>query len=167
MLRDLDAALSKHGFQPLNGNALGTESSKNINQSMVQYSTFFPQYIARQYALENEITANKVNKILFTNIQFYHGDYEEIPPTLSNSVIVFPNSIENVKTYIENWWLKYTVYEDVKWKWEKVKRNGELNEDVDEEGIKSIFWCRELLDIHGQRELSQEVEQLVRVFSDI
>ncbi|OLS37731.1 hypothetical protein [Bacillus sp. MRMR6] len=164
LLRDLDAALSKGGFQPLNGNALGTETSKNINQSMSQYSTFFPQYIARQYVLTEEIITKKVNRILFTNIQFFHGDYEEIPPTFINSVMIFPEPIENVKTYIENWWLKYTVFEDKGW--EGILKNGVLNEDIDEEGIRTTFWCRDLLSINGQKELLEEAEKLILMFSD-
>lgn len=164
MLRDLDSTLSKQGFQPLNANGLGAESSKNINQSMNQLNTFLPQYIARQYVLQSEVDAQKVNKILFTNIQFYHGDYEEVSPTLVNSVIVFPDTIEDVKKYVDNWWLKYTVYEDMKW--EDVKKNGELNEDVDDEGIKTIFWCRDLLAISGQKELLEEGRQLVQIFHD-
>lgn len=164
MLRDLDAALSKHGFQPINGNALGAETSKNINQSMCQYSTFIPQYIARQYALAEEINAKKVSRILFTNIQFFHGDYEEIPPTLISSVMIFPAPIENVKTYIENWWLKYTVFEDKGW--EEILKNGELNEDIDEEGIRTTFWCRDLLSINGQNELLEEAQKLILMFSD-
>lgn len=164
MLRDLDSTLSKQGFQPLNANGLGAESSKNINQSMNQLNTFLPQYIARQYVLQNEVDAQKVNKILFTNIQFYHGDYEEVSPTLVNSVIVFPDTIEDVKKYVDNWWLKYTIYEDIKW--EDVKKNGELNEDVDDEGIKTIFWCRDLLAISGQKELLEEGRQLVQIFHD-
>lgn len=163
MLRDLDAALSKHGFQPIYGNALGTESSKNINQSMVQYATFFPQYMARQYALERDFTAKKTNKIIFTNIQFYHGDYEEISPMLVNSVMIFPGAVENVRTYIENWWLKYTVFEEKAW--EDIKKIGELNEDLDDEGIKTIFWCRDLVDINGQNELQEEAQKLMQVFS--
>ncbi|MGF9964019.1 hypothetical protein [Bacillus rhizoplanae] len=164
MLRDLDAALSKHGFQPLNGNALATESSKHIHQSMEQNATFFPQYIARQYALESEIDANQVNKILFTNIQFYHGAYEEITPTMVNSVMIFPNAIENVKNYIQNWWLKYTAFEHTDRK--KISKNGELNENIDENGIKTLFWCHNLIDINGQNELLREVDQLVQIFSN-
>lgn len=163
MLRDLDALLSKHGFQPLNGNALGTESSKNINQSMSGYSTFLPQYIARQYALEGDISEKNVKKILFINIQLFHGDYEEIPPTLVNSVMIFPDPIENVKNYVSNWWLKYTVYEEKGW--EKVNKNGELNEDTDEEGIKTIFWCKDLMSIQGQKELQSEVKKMVDLFA--
>jgi hypothetical protein len=164
MLRDLDAALSKKGFQPINGNALGTETSKNINQSISQYSTFLPQYIARQYALEQEINDKKVNKILFINIQFFHGDYEEIPPTLVNSVMVFPEPIENIKAYIGNWWLKCMVYEDLGW--EEVLKHGELNEDIDDEGIKSIYWCKNLMEINGQKELLEEAEKLVLIFDN-
>ncbi|MFB5281805.1 hypothetical protein [Peribacillus sp. Hz7] len=164
MLRDLDTALSKHGFQPLNGNALGTETSKNINQSMVQYQTFFPQYMARPYALTSDILANKVNKIIFTNIQFYHSDYEDLPPALVNSVMLFPEYVEDAKKYVQNWWLKFVVYEDENW--EDVKKHGELNENIDEEGFKTIFWCQDLLSIDGQRELLQEAERLVQVFFD-
>ncbi|PLR73512.1 hypothetical protein [Bacillus sp. UMB0728] len=165
MLRDFDAALSKHGFQPLNGNALGTETSKNINQSMSQYSTFFPQYIARQYGLAEEVNAKNVSKILFINIQFFHGDYEVIPPTLINSVMIFPEPIEAVKTYIDNWWLKYTVFEDKGW--DKVLKSGELNKDIDEEGIKTLYWCRDLLSINGQKDLLEEAERLINVFLDV
>ncbi|MED4402091.1 hypothetical protein [Metabacillus fastidiosus] len=162
MLRDLDTALSTHGFQPLNGNAIGMERSTSINQSMFQYSTFFPQYMARQYALSEEINANKVNRILFTNIQFFHGDYEEIRPTLINSVMIFPQPIADVKDYIKNWWLKYTVYEDKGWG--EILKNGELNEDIDEEEIRTIFWCRDLLSINGQKELLEEKEKLIQFF---
>ncbi len=163
MLRDLDAALSKHGFQPLNGNALGTETSKNINQTMSQYATFFPQYIARQYGLAEEVNAKNVRKVLFINIQFFHGDYEEITPTLINSVMIFPEPIMDVKTYIGNWWLKYTVFEEKGW--EKVLKEGELNKDIDEEGIKTIYWCRDLLSINGQRDILKEAEKLIEYFS--
>ncbi|MGG3805345.1 hypothetical protein [Metabacillus fastidiosus] len=162
MLKDLDTALSKHGFQPLNGNAIGTETSKNINQSMVQYSTFFPQYMARPYALLEDINANKVNRIIFTNIQFFHGDYEEMRPTLINSVMILPEPVENIKSYIQNWWLKYTVFEDNSW--EEILKNGELNEDIDEDEIRTIFWCRDLLSINGQKELLEEKEKLIQVF---
>lgn len=164
MLRDLDAALSKRGFQPINGNALGTETSKNINQSMQQNSTFFPQYIARQYAHAEEINAKKVNRILFTNIQFFHGDYEELPPTLINSVMTFPEPIENPKAYIQNWWLKYTVFEDKGW--EEVLKDGQLNKDIDQAGIKTTFWCLDLLSINGQKELLEEAERLMLMFSN-
>lgn len=162
ILRDLDTLLSKHGFQPLNGNVLGSESSKSIYQSMSDYRTFLPQYIARQYALEKDVEDNEVKKILFTNIQLFHGDYEEIQPVFINSVIILPNKAQNVKNDIQNWWLKNTVYEDVEW--ENVKKHSELNEHVDEEGYKTIFWCNDLHSINGQKELSDEVKKYVQRF---
>ncbi|MEW9052070.1 MAG: hypothetical protein AB2392_13005 [Neobacillus sp.] len=164
MLRDQDAALSRHGFVPLYGNALGTESSKSINQSINQYATFFPQYIARPYALESELNQNQVNKIIFTNIQFFHVDYEELTPTLVNSVMIFPESNKNVKGYVQNWWLKYTAFEEVAF--DEINKNGEFNESVDKDGVKTIFWCRDLMEINGQKELQEEVERLVGVFGE-
>ena len=165
ILKDLDTLLSKHGFQPLNGNALGAESSKSIYQSMSDYRTFLPQYIARQYALENDIEEKKVKKILFTNIQLFHGGYDEIPPVFINSVTILPNNAQNLKNDIQNWWLKNTVYEDVRW--ENVKKHGELNEHFDDEGYKTIYWCNDLLSINGQKELSVEVEKFVQVFNSV
>ncbi|WP_077212384.1 hypothetical protein [Bacillus dakarensis] len=163
ILRDLDTLLSKYSFQPLNGNALGSESSKSLYQSMTGYRTFLPQYMARQYALENDIEERKVKKILFTNIQLFHGYYDEIPPVLINSIISLPNHPKNLKNDIQNWWLKNTVYEDVKW--ENVKKHGELNEHVDDEGYKTIFWCNDLLSFQGQKELSNEVEKSVQIYN--
>ncbi|RFU66496.1 hypothetical protein [Bacillus sp. V59.32b] len=163
MLRDLDAALSKHGFQPIYGNALGSESSKSINQSMNQFATFLPQYIARPYALKSDIKAGEVNKILFCNTQFFYRDLEDFPPTLINSAIIFPEPVKNVKGYVQYWWLKSAVFESVKW--ENVKMEGEINNYIDEEDFKTIFWCKDLISISGQKELLQEAEQLVKVFS--
>lgn len=162
MLRDLDTVLSKYGFEPLNGNALGTESSKSIMQTMDQYSTFFPQYIARQYAIKSELDSRSVSKIIFTNIQFFHGDYEELPPTFTNSVMLLPTPLADVKASIGNWWLKYMVYEDLKW--EHVKKNGELNKDVDDEGYTTIFWCNNLIDFDSQEKLIKEAEKIVAQF---
>lgn len=128
ILRDFDTILSKYGLQPIYGNAIGTESSKSINQSMSDYRTFLPHYMARQYALESEIEENAVKKIIFLNIQFSHGQYDEIPPTLTCSVIVLPEIIQNIKNDIQNWWLKNTLYEDLTW--HKVKKNRKVNEHV-------------------------------------
>ncbi|MFE8700751.1 hypothetical protein ACFYKX_09005 [Cytobacillus sp. FJAT-54145] len=165
ILRDLDTLLSKHRFQPLNGNALGSESSKSIDQSMSWYRTFLPQYMARQYALESEIEERKVRKILFTNIQLFHGHYDEIPPVLINSVITLPHTAKNLKNDIQNWWLKNTVYEDVKW--ENVKKYGEINEHIEEEGYTTTFWCHDLLSFSGQKDLSVEVEKYLEVYNKV
>lgn len=163
ILKDFDTLLDQHGFQPIYGNAIGTESSKSINQSISDYATFFPQYMARQYALRNDMEENTVEKILFINIQFFHGNYNEIPPTLTTSVIVLPEKTKNVKADIENWWLKKVVYEDVTWK--NVKKNGEKNDFVEDEGYKTSFWCTELLSINSHKEISDEVGRLVEFFS--
>lgn len=165
ILRDLDTLLSKHRFQPINGNALGSESSKSLSQSMSWYRTFLPQYMARQYALESEIEEKTVRKILFTNIQLFHGHYEEIPPVLINSIITLPKNAKNLKNDIQNWWLKNTVYEDIKW--ENVKKHGEINEHVDEEGYKTTFWCNDLLSFNGQKQLSDEVEKYIKIYNNI
>jgi hypothetical protein len=63
-----------------------------------------------------------------------------------------------------NHWLKYTVFENENVEWKDVKKNGELNEDMDNLGIKTIFWCRNLIDIHGQKELLEEAEKSLRLF---
>lgn len=165
MLKDLDAILSKNGFQPLNGNALGTETSKNIHQTMHQRSTFFPQFIARQYAPTDALQSMKVTKILFVNIQFFHGDYEELPPSFISSVITFPYTIEKPKESIQNYWLKNTVYEINKW--DDVLMNGQLNKNVDNSRKETTFWCRDLLSINGQEELEGEAHKLVKVFNDL
>ncbi|WP_079506917.1 hypothetical protein [Mesobacillus jeotgali] len=162
MLRDLDTALSKKGFKPLNGNWLGAETSKSINQSMVDYRTFFPQYISRQYALENEIDKNVVKKILFVNIQFFHGDYIDLPPTFISSVMIFPTFNKNLKASIDNWWLKYIVYEETKW--EKVIKNGGINENIDDDKIRTIYWCYDLLSFNKQSVINKEVDKLLELY---
>jgi hypothetical protein len=101
---------------------------------------------------------------MITNIQFYHGDYEELPPTLSNSVIIFPNVVDNTKAYVQNWWLKWHIFENETW--EQAQNNGELKEDLDEGGIKTIFWSRDLLTVNGQKELLEEVERLLQIFNN-
>jgi len=161
LLKDLDTSLSKHEFQPIYGNALATETSKSIYPS-TRYSTFFPQYIARPYALHTDLEANKVRKILFSNVQFFHVDYEEIPPTLINSVIILPEEVSNIRSVIESWWLKEIVYETVKWG--NVLKNGEMNE-CKEAGYKTFFWCRELVDLNSVKDIQTEVERLVDIFN--
>ena len=163
ILRDFDTVLSKHGFQPIFGNAIGTESSKSITQSMSGYRTFFPQFMARQYALESDMDENKVKKILFINIQFFHGDYTEIPPMLTCSVTVLPDIPTNYKNDVQNWWLKNTMYEAMEY--ENVRKNGEINEHYDEEGYKTVFWCKDLLTVNGQNDINEMVERLVQTYN--
>lgn len=159
MLKDLDKLLSKYGFQPINGNAIGAETSKSIYQSSEQYATFFPQYMARPYALKEEMDQKKVKKIIFINIQFYHGDYEGLAPTLISGVIILPSEVNNIKETVKSWWLKNVAFELLDW--EEVKKQGEINEKTDDSNYVNIFWCNDLLSFSSQQDLQTEVDKLV------
>ncbi|MDL4842452.1 hypothetical protein [Aquibacillus rhizosphaerae] len=151
----------------MNGNALGTETSKSIHQSMGQPNTFFPQYIARYYALQTDIEAKSISKIIFVNIQFYHWEYDTFIPTFVGSVITLPESPEQLKGYVENWWLKYTAFEDTTWK-DSIKNDGEMHTDIDQEyGITTLFWCEDLVSIDGPDQLLEVEKQLVEVFEEV
>lgn len=164
MLRDMDKALSKYGFEPINGNAIGTETSKSIHQTPDQYATFFPQYMARPYALKSDLDEQKTNKILFINIQFYHSDYYELTPTFISSVIVAPKPITDIKNEVKNWWLKNIAFEISNY--EDIKKNGDINEVIDQSHYKNIFWCKDITLFDGQNSIITEAEKLVRVFNN-
>lgn len=164
MLRDLDKCLSKHNFIPIYGNALGTETSKSIFQSPDQYATFFPQYMARQYVLKNDLDSNNVSKIIFVNIQFYHPDHAQLVPTFLSGIIVFPKPVENIKSEVGNWWLKNIAFEYSNW--EDLNKDGESNEIVDDSSYKNIFWSKDLTLFDGQQSISDEAEKLVKYFHE-
>lgn len=164
MLRDMDRALSKYGFEPINGNAIGTETSKNIHQTTEQYATFFPQYMARPYALKSNIDDQKTNKILFINIQFYHPDCNELTPTLVSGVIVSPKPITDIKNEVKNWWLKNIAFEISNY--EDIKKDGDINEVIDKSHYKNIFWCKDITLFEGQEAINSEAEKLVKVFNN-
>ncbi|RPJ95248.1 hypothetical protein CW357_11595 [Rummeliibacillus sp. TYF005] len=164
MLRDMDKALSKYSFEPINGNAIGTETSKNILQTPKQTATFFPQYMARPYALKSDIDEQQTNKILFINIQFFHPDYNELTPTLISGVIVSPRPMTDIKNEVKNWWLKNIAFEISNY--EDIKKNGDINEVTDEGNYKNIFWCKDLTLFEGQESINEEAEKLVKVFNN-
>lgn len=70
--------------------------------------------------------------------------------------------LQNVKAYIEKSWLKYAVFEESEW--EEALNDGQLNEYTDEKGVKTKYWCKDLLDILDQEEVLKEVDKLIQVF---
>lgn len=165
MLRDLDRELSKFGFEPINGNALATETSKSIHQSSSQYATFFPQYMGRPYALKADMDTQKVKKIIFVNIQIYHAEYKQLSPSLISSVIILPETSATIKNDVKSWWVKNIAFEYSNF--EDLKKNGEINEIIDEGQFKNIFWCNNLVKLADQQSIAQEAKKLVDVFNNV
>ncbi|MEA3318678.1 MAG: hypothetical protein U9Q88_01540 [Bacillota bacterium] len=162
ILKDLDTYLSERGFVPLYGNAIGTESSKSINQSSNTFSTFFPQFMFRPYAEKKEIDTKSVNKVVAINIQFFHPNHEGLAPLLIAGVFEFPSPMSDPKNSIKNWWFKYAAleYQD------ELLAEGEMIriEPFSDDSTAITYWTQPLASIENQNDIKAIVRRLHSVY---
>ncbi|SDT10394.1 hypothetical protein SAMN05444162_3094 [Paenibacillaceae bacterium GAS479] len=104
LLREADLQLSREGFLPLNGNKIGTEHNKDINQSPDQTNTFLPQFMSRFYVPNK---AEIESRFIGLNIQLYHVNHENLVPCLIGAT----GRILQEGLKPRSWWLKYFAYE--------------------------------------------------------
>ncbi|PGQ79689.1 hypothetical protein [Priestia megaterium] len=157
IIKDVDAFLSKTGFISVFGNTIGTEISKNINQSFNQSSSLFPQFISRFYISNEELKINEIKQVLCVNIQFYHPDLEDLVPVIISGVFKFNSPIKDVKRVIQHWWLKYTVFEYEQS--EPVVYNGKkfICNPFEEGDTDVTFWGRELHELNSESDIINEI----------
>ncbi|WKU21117.1 hypothetical protein Q3A90_15165 [Priestia megaterium] len=166
IIRDIDTILSKKGFSTLFGNTIGTEISKNINQSYNQSSALFPQFISRFYLSNEELKNNEVKQVLCVNIQFYHPDVEALVPVIIGGVFEFDSPVKDIKSVIQHWWLKYAVFEYEKD--EPIVFNGKkfVCNPFEEGDTNVIFWGRELHELNSESDIVNEVtSKLLDIYS--
>ncbi|GIQ69554.1 hypothetical protein DUZ99_18675 [Xylanibacillus composti] len=132
LLRDTDLLLSQSGYYPLHGNTIGSETSKNMNQSAEQAGTFFPQYMSRYYTAEQGKASSTV---LCVNIQFYHFNREALDPCIIAGVC----SLKDESLSVQYWWLKYYAFEAST----NFVADGSIFHDEDEEAAID-FWGENL-----------------------
>jgi hypothetical protein len=162
IMKDLDSYLSEKGYIPIFGNALGTETSKSINQSPDSYASFFPQYMFRSYISLDEKNNEKYSKVIAVNIQYYHADYEELEPVIVCGFFKFPFVVQDIKGEVDNWWLKFVAFENNDHEFSKIKDN-DLNictPFIDDDTVVK-FWVQPLTSIIDQSSISNIVNRLI------
>ncbi|WP_141335924.1 hypothetical protein [Paenibacillus sp. tmac-D7] len=145
LLKDADIVFSKAGFLPIHGNTIGSESSKDINQSPDQPRTFFPQYMTRYYSHQDNKSSSK---LLGLNVQFYHFNYEVLSPCLIAAFC----KLKNKESRPQYWWIKYCAFEtDISF-----KSDGSVFKYEDEDA-EVEFWGLELSQFNNIDDLQKVV----------
>ncbi|WP_244159147.1 hypothetical protein [Bacillus proteolyticus] len=172
LLRDVDNMVSREGLTSLFGNTLGTETSKNIGQSMDQnsYTTFFPQFMCRVYVNHNELQENRVEKVTIVNVQFYHANCPLLYPTVIAGVFKLPRTFtaQEIKEEVNYWWLKYVAFEYCSY--EKLKFDGTsitVRPWVEEKNeTEVVFWCHELHTFENQGDIERKIVEQIREYKN-
>ncbi|MED0959265.1 hypothetical protein [Bacillus paramycoides] len=172
LLRDVDNMLSREGLTPLFGNTLGTETSKNIGQSMDQYSytTFFPQFMCRVYVDNNELQQNRVEKVTIVNVQLYHANCPLLYPTVIAGIFKLPRTFteKEIKQEVNYWWLKHVAFESCSY--EKLKFDGTsiTKKPWIEEGNETevVFWCHELHTFESQGDVERKIVEQIKAYKN-
>ncbi|MCU4991918.1 hypothetical protein OCF10_23805 [Bacillus cereus] len=172
LLRDVDNMLSREGLTPLFGNTLGTETSKNIGQSMDQnnYTTFFPQFMCRVYVDNIALQQNRVEKVTIVNVQLYHANCPLLYPTVITGLFKLPRAFtaQEIKQEVNYWWLKYVAFEYCSY--EELTFNGTLITkkpwiDEDDE-TEVVFWCHELHTFESQGDVEKKIVEQIREYKN-
>ncbi|MGE6415789.1 hypothetical protein ACQKDD_16615 [Planococcus kocurii] len=115
LLKDTDILLAEKNYIPFLGNGLATESSKSILQSPDSYSTLVPQYIARPYALKDQLATRTVDHLYVINIQFTHPLHQNLQPTIATGHFSLEAPSDNIRNKFKPWFAKYAIFEgDIK-----------------------------------------------------
>ncbi|WP_099364490.1 hypothetical protein [Fredinandcohnia onubensis] len=165
ILKDIDTYFSDKGFVPILGNAIGTESSKSINQAYDSNGTFFPQFMLRPYVKKTNLENGIVGKLAAINIQFFHPKYDLMTPLVINGVFYFQQPIKDPKSELKNWWLKYAVLEynqSERYSYEEIYSVKPFSDDNTE--IK--YWINPLTSIENQDDVFKTVEKLISLYNE-
>ncbi|EJS65180.1 hypothetical protein [Bacillus cereus] len=172
LLRDVDNMLSREGLIPLFGSTLGTETSKNIGQSMDQnsYNTFFPQFMCRVYVDNNELQQNRIEKVTIVNVQLYHANCPLLYPTVIAGIFKLPRTFtaQEIKQKVNYWWLKHVAFEYCSY--EKLKFDGTsitVRPWVEEKNeTEVVFWCHELHTFENQGDIERKIVEQIREYKN-
>lgn len=157
LFRDFDKELNKLGFSSVDEKNLSTATTNAIFQSPDSGKTLFPQFISRTYIKNN---TNCISKIIQINVQFYHGEYFALPPTLISSIILLkPNHPPKYGVH----WIKEVAFELMNFE-EDVKKHGEINKFKDNGGYTNIFWCNDLIKFNNPTDVKNECLKIQKEF---